>query len=258
MATRTQWLSTVALALATTSACSSSADRQAKSGKAAGGTSTVVDPGTGSGPGVLTGRVVLLGNAIPVQTIQVTRDQELCAAAAGPFQKIDVDGEGGVAGAVIEVLGIEPPAEGWTWDAETPVLRQKDCKFTPFISVVPEGHTWTVVNEDRVAHNVNTGDWNEMQNVGGEPIVRPVKAPYGTRVSCNIHTWMEAWVYTVQSPHFTRSDAKGEFRIENIPPGTYRVHVWHPALQARPKRIKSTIGPGATVRETVEFQSPIS
>ena len=249
-----------ALALATFSACSSSDDANSSGGaqnktEGAGDTSADSDAGR-AGPGVLTGRVMLIGKAPPPRKIQVTRDKELCSAAGGKLTLVEVSADGGVAGALIEVP-VEPPPEGWNWTPGEHILRQKDCQFLPYISVVPGGGSLKVVNEDRVTHNVNTGQWNEMQAKGAAPIVKPLDAPYGQQVTCNIHSWMRAWVYTVSSPHYARSNQQGTFRIEGIPPGEYRVKVWHPELQARPKRVKLKISPGATLNQTFEFKSPV-
>jgi hypothetical protein len=35
------------------------------------------------------------------------------------------------------------------------------------------------------------------------------------------------------SRFFSVADARGNFRIENIPPGTYRLKAWHERLPAR-------------------------
>ena len=51
----------------------------------------------------------------------------------------------------------------------------------------------------------------------------------GTRDSLtdNIHSWIHGTVWSFDHPYFAVTDAKGEFAIENAPPGTWRLVVWH-------------------------------
>ncbi|MGR9107326.1 MAG: carboxypeptidase regulatory-like domain-containing protein, partial [Gammaproteobacteria bacterium] len=48
-------------------------------------------------------------------------------------------------------------------------------------------------------------------------------------LGCNIHDWMKAYVFVSDAPYFTVTDAAGAARLD-LPPGDYRVRVWHPEL----------------------------
>ena len=50
------------------------------------------------------------------------------------------------------------------------------------------------------------------------------------RMTCNRHDFMQNWLYVVKNPYFAISDEKGQFVIENIPPGHYTLRAWHPVL----------------------------
>ena len=60
-------------------------------------------------------------------------------------------------------------------------------------------------------------------------IVRP-RSPEPVMVACDLHPWMKAWVHVTGASHFAVTDASGSFALEGVPPGTYRMKVWHEAL----------------------------
>ncbi|MBF0516283.1 MAG: methylamine utilization protein, partial [Nitrospirae bacterium] len=53
-------------------------------------------------------------------------------------------------------------------------------------------------------------------------------------IGCNIHDWMKAYIYVVETPYFARSDSNGKTIINNLPAGQYDVTVWHPNVQLAP------------------------
>lgn len=49
-------------------------------------------------------------------------------------------------------------------------------------------------------------------------------------VKCSIHGWMQGYVWAFPHPFATKTDAKGKFKIENVPAGTkIRLVAWHEA-----------------------------
>jgi hypothetical protein len=49
-----------------------------------------------------------------------------------------------------------------------------------------------------------------------------------SRIFCNIHPGMAAYVMAVDSPYFAVSDQSGAFTIAAVPSGSYRYHAWRP------------------------------
>jgi len=207
-------------------------------------------------PGVLTGRVVFVGDVPPPRRIQVNKDEEHCGHAKRESQNVVVSSEGGLSGVVVEIRGIPEPAEGWQWQhpKEGYVIRQKSCCFHPQLLVVPNETELTIFNDDPVTHNINTGQWNVLQASGTEPMTETIRYPdpHFFHVSCNIHSWMESWIYVAQSPYHAVTGKDGTFRIDNIPPGKYRVEARHPTL--RKKRFRITVHGGKTVVQKVRFE----
>jgi hypothetical protein len=46
------------------------------------------------------------------------------------------------------------------------------------------------------------------------------------QVFCDIHAQMVGYVVAVATPHFTLIDREGQYRVENLPAGTYTAAVW--------------------------------
>jgi hypothetical protein len=44
---------------------------------------------------------------------------------------------------------------------------------------------------------------------------------------CNVHPEMSAYVIVSPTPYFAKTDASGDFKIENVPDGSYTVTAWH-------------------------------
>lgn len=191
------------------------------------------------------GRVMFTGEPPAARKIRITKDPEICKAANTEIQEVVLGEDGGLSGAVVEITGIKL-AEGESWTYKAPkdgyVLRQKNCGFLPTMLVVPNGANIKVFNDDPVAHNVNTGSWNEMQAKDSPAIEKPIEGRSPFRVSCNIHSWMEAWIYPAQSPFYAVTEKTGEFSIKNIPPGKYRIVVWHPNLGKKRERLEFVAG----------------
>lgn len=190
---------------------------------------------------VLSGRITLDGAIPGPRKIQITKDAKTCGAA-GTVRDV-LGEEGGVGNVVIEIGGVKSDGP-WEWNEpnEGYAIRQKDCQFTPNMIVVPIGKEISVYNDDPIGHNVNTGAWNQMQPAGPDPIVKPVEEKTPVKIVCNIHSWMEGWICPVQSPFYAVTDMKGNYQIKNIPPGKYRVTIWHPYLGR--KNARMTFEPG--------------
>ena len=58
-------------------------------------------------------------------------------------------------------------------------------------------------------------------------ITQRIKKPGVVEVVCDAHTHMRAWIVVRENPYFAVTDDSGQFRIEEIPPGSYRVTAWH-------------------------------
>src|SRR5208283_1433971 len=121
--------------------------------------------------------------------------------------------------------------------SEHPVMDQKGLLFQPHIVVVLAGTTVDFLNSDKVAHNVF---WSSLmqggkklpgKNLGTWPTgeKRPYKfdQPGVAALLCNVHPEMAGYVIVSPTPYFAKTDANGEYKIENVPDGAYTVVAWH-------------------------------
>jgi len=51
-------------------------------------------------------------------------------------------------------------------------------------------------------------------------------------IGCNIHDNMIAYVFVSDAPIGAVTGATGEIRLKDVPPGAYKVSIWHPRMAA--------------------------
>ena len=133
----------------------------------------------------------------------------------------------------------EPNAVVWLESAAAPgretrkvVLDQRNMSFSPHVLAVRVGTTVEFPNRDRVFHNVFSFHDGKRFDLGMYPVGTTRNVTFGqpglSRIFCNIHPNMAAYVMAVDSGYFAASDASGRFLIAAVPPGTYVYHAWHP------------------------------
>lgn len=110
-------------------------------------------------------------------------------------------------------------------------IDQRRLRFSPRILVVGPGAEVAFRNSDPLLHNIFSPDEKEPVDLGtypeGESRSHRFERIGPHVILCNIHPEMEAWVYVAPSPWRAVSSETGEFRIADVPPGDYRLHVWH-------------------------------
>lgn len=116
--------------------------------------------------------------------------------------------------------------------SQTPkaVLDQRNLTFIPHVLVVRVGTTVDFPNSDRVFHNVFSFRDGKRFDLGMYPVgtTRPVifDKPGLSRLFCNIHPNMAAYVMVVDSPYFGISDESGTFDLADVPANRYTYHAW--------------------------------
>ena len=133
------------------------------------------------------------------------------------------------------------------------ILDQRNLQFAPRVLAVQTGTTVEFPNNDRVFHNVFSFRDGKRFDLGLYPIgsVKHVRfdKPGISRLFCNIHPQMAAYVVAVDSPHIAVSDEDGLFTLPDVPPGTYTYHAWRAA--GSPISGTVTVAPG--VRLAIEW-----
>jgi plastocyanin len=110
-------------------------------------------------------------------------------------------------------------------------LTQKGEAFSPSLLTVPAGTAVAFPNGDPFFHNVFSYSRAKRFDLGryrqGESKTVVFDRPGYVKVMCEVHKWMRAGVLVVENPYYAIVAESGRFRIDNVPPGRYRVTVEH-------------------------------
>jgi plastocyanin len=164
----------------------------------------------------------------------------ICAAEAsgatvsGSVRLVDsrdtaVRRKGDYSGVVVwlDSIGGPPPASR----PRTVRIVQKDKRFSPHIVTIPVGSSVDMPHVDPIFHNA-------FSNFAGQPFDVGLYAPGTTekvrftregvvRVFCNIHPTMSAVIVVTPTPYASITSRSGEFTIEGVEPGHYKLRVFH-------------------------------
>jgi plastocyanin len=133
---------------------------------------------------------------------------------------------------------------------KTEQMDQKGMKFLPHVLAITEGDTVDFLNHDGVDHNVFSPD-GETYNLG--MVKANAKGSYTFKKTgaysqlCSVHPEMLAYVVVTQNPYRAVVDAKGAFKIEHVPAGSYTVTIWNSHLKAAEQTVTVTEGKPAEV-----------
>ena len=115
------------------------------------------------------------------------------------------------------------------------VVDQIDKEFVPYVKPVRTGSLVQFPNKDNIRHHVYSFSAPrkfELPLYKGTP-AQPVRfdKPGVVKLGCNIHDWMLGYVYVTDSPYFGKTNADGRVELDQLPPGRYLAHVWHPRME---------------------------
>lgn len=126
------------------------------------------------------------------------------------------------------------------------VIDQKNLAFIPRVLPVLKGTIVEFHNSDDVQHNVFSPGKAEKFNLGswGRGGVKeyPFNKPGEVVILCNVHSEMISYIIILETPYFAKTDAEGNFKIENIPPGTYALKTWHERMKLDPQELSLAKG----------------
>jgi hypothetical protein len=246
---------------------------------------------TVSDGGTLTGTVVLEGQVPKPKGYNLITlpDPVYCGRVSDGrgwriLQPFNVGPEGLFRDVVVFVEGIErgkPFA-----DFKTPRIEAMDCRFLPFVNVVRNQHEVTVVNMDPAMHDIQAYETSHLgprvlfnvplpispryprtaglsanfhKHYQGTPMTQTVKMSKGRRVflmQCGFHAYMESWGLAVENPYYAITDKEGRFAISDIPPGKYKVVIWHPYIGGA-KEYEIKVEPKGRATLDVRIPAPV-
>jgi plastocyanin len=132
--------------------------------------------------------------------------------------------------AVVYLAGVVSPKP----TAETPPIvhmGQRGLQFIPSLLPVQAG-TWVdFPNYDDLYHNVFSYSKPKRFDLGRyrkdeKPAAQRFDKPGLIKLNCEIHTHMRAYILVLDTPHFTRTDPNGRYRLANLPEGKFLLTAW--------------------------------
>ncbi len=148
---------------------------------------------------------------------------------AAPLQILITDQQGQpLADAVVELF--DPANKGYRKSSAE--VAQQDLTFRPFVSAVQAGTAVDFPNQDKTRHHVysfSPAKVFELKLYANKPEA-PVlfDIPGIVALGCNIHDYMQAYVYVGEGPFLAVTNEQGVAEVPQPPNGGYQLKLWHP------------------------------
>ncbi len=132
-----------------------------------------------------------------------------------------------------------------------------NCDFRPRLVVARPGDKVFIRNQDQATQWLLIEEPGKkkrqvMMNAGDPPIELTVHPEGDIKISNGFYAWMLGYIRPVPDIYSKiLTNWNGSFAIENIPPGEYVIHAWHPGLGDTQKDI--VVKPGVRTRVEVEY-----
>lgn len=150
-------------------------------------------------------------------------------AQAVPVQVLVTDQQGKpLADAVVELYDPQHTAKA----SGVAEVAQQDLTFRPFVSAVQVGSLVDFPNQDKTRHHVysfSAAKSFELKLYAGKPEQPLLFDKTGVvALGCNIHDYMQAYIYVGESAYLAVSGEDGIARFNQVPEATYQLKLWHP------------------------------
>ncbi|HWO43783.1 MAG TPA: carboxypeptidase regulatory-like domain-containing protein [Candidatus Eisenbacteria bacterium] len=181
--------------------------------------------------GSISGTVKFKGTAPAPKKLDINKDKEVCGKTPKVDQSLVVK-DGNLANAVVMITDIK---KGKKVETKKVVLDQEGCEYKPHVLAFPAGSTVEIRNPDGILHNVHSYSkvntpFNLAQPKFKKTMDVKIEKPEAIEVKCDVHGWMQGWLVAAPNPYFAVTDTSGNFKLTDVPPGTYNVEVWHEKL----------------------------
>ena len=129
-------------------------------------------------------------------------------------------------------------------------IDQRNETFVPRVLAIVAGTTVDFPNSDVTYHNVFSFSKTRSFDLGRYAVGRSRSVRFDrpgiVRVFCDIHSHMSAFVLVFAHRYFAVTDEDGDYRIDDIPPGTYTVSAWRESDPLQSRRVVATEEGGTT------------
>jgi len=186
--------------------------------------------------GSITGVVAAGGHANEAKAFTISKDPDICGEGTRDVTLARVNGDALLDAVVFLVKVKEGKAFPEGLDSLT--LTQEKCAFSPYLGVMTNEGELTAINNDHTLHNIHTYEQigkarrtvlNVSQPTAGDTVTKKIKLRKGNgmKIECDAHDFMHSFVFVAKNPYFALVDDTGHFEITDVPPGKYKIMVWH-------------------------------
>jgi plastocyanin len=216
------------------------------------GTVLSYDGAAVSNGGTIEGIVKFKGAAPPAKKLQISKDSDVCGKTTKTDASLIVN-NGDVENAVVTIADIK---KGKPLTPGEVKLDQRDCEYHPHVLAFSAGSTVEVLNPDGILHNIHSyskvnSPFNFAQPKFKKTLSVKIDKPEIINVKCDVHNWMNGWLFAAGNPYFSVTDSHGSFKLTDVPPGTYTLQVWQETLGTMTQKV--TVKPNETAKVTFEM-----
>src|SRR6266850_4142688 len=184
--------------------------------------------------GTISGSITVSGSIPKLPPRPLNKDPNVCGTGARESQELIVNRSGGLKNAVVIVEGVKR-GKAIPAAPENTQIDQARCEYAPHVQVTRVNTEISVLNSDPILHNIHFYQndeslFNIAQPVKGQVNKHKLEKVGFVYAECDVHGWMRGHVAVVDNPYYAVTDANGKFSIMDLPPGMYRVKVWHEYL----------------------------
>jgi len=191
--------------------------------------------------GAISGVVKFDGQAPSPKNLVVNKNKDVCAKSPIQDESLVVGSEGGVRWAVARLIDIES-GKKWskkTWGKKQRFIDQNGCFFSPHVRLLRVKRSINILNNDGILHNFHTfPKKNKVVNRAQPKFLKKMSLkgktyfskPEIVNVKCDVHGWMNGYIVVAGHPYHAVTGEDGKFKLTNIPPGDYKLEIWHETL----------------------------
>jgi len=151
-------------------------------------------------------------------------------------------------------LGPSPKRSAAPREPAVAAVDQKEMRFVPETIAIRAGDRVRFTNSDPQTHNITVNDSRLQFSdtiANGQQALESFAKSSGIRrpfaLGCKFHSQMQGWIYVFDHPFFQITRVDGRFRLENVPPGDYRLDVAQSAGELHASRLVH-VAPHQTVK----------
>jgi hypothetical protein len=183
--------------------------------------------------GVITGSVKWSGPRPRPLTALINKDPQVCdpeSAKERDLERLIISASGGVANTVVYLKNVSS-GKAFDFPPARQSLDQKHCRYEPHVLLVPQNAELPMKSSDSTLHLVHmdgAATYNLPFPYPNQTLVRPMNNSGVVNLRCNGgHSWMNGIAFVTPHPYYAVTDANGEFKLTDVPPGQYEIVAWH-------------------------------